>query len=382
VAQIALAVVTLSSSALVVRSLVKLQRVNLAFDSDRLLVVSLAMNPDRLSDAQKQRVALDALAASLRTLHDVRAVTPVAAIPFIGDGGGVDGRLSTVNQGKEESAANPVVNMEVAAPNYFSMLGISLLRGRAFTEQDREGSSKVIIVSSSVAKHFWPGQDPVGMQLADLPEKYTVVGVVPDTRYREVQVARPTVYYPVSQWPDVPSTLLIRTSGAPDEVTPAMRRMVGEAHLGLSVVSAASLETLLDGPRAQPRLNAIVFTLFAIAAVLLAGVGLFAIIATMVRQRTHELGIRMALGATSARIRSVVMLRGLSLALAGTVIGIAGALATRRLISALLFEIGPTDVLTFLGVATLMLAVAAAASILPARAGMRIDPTIALRIEG
>ena len=382
VAQIALAAVTLTAAALVTKSFVKLQHVDLSFEPGQLLVATLAMRPDQLSDAKKQRAALDVIVFNAQSLPGVRAVTPVMAVPFVGEGGGVDGRLSTPSQSKEESAANPIVNMEVAAPNYFSMLGIRMLRGRPFTNEDRETSAPVVVISSSVASHFWPGGDPIGKQLTDLPEKYTVVGVVPDTRYREIQTARPTVYFPFRQWPDVPSTLLIRTAGSHGEIASALRQAVADEHLGVTVVSTSPLETLLDAPRAQPRLNTIVFALFAAAAVSLAAIGLFAIVATMVRQRTHELGIRMALGATSGQLRRVIMIRGLSLAFAGTVIGIAGALAAKRLISALLFEISPTDGVTLLAVAALMLSVAALASFLPARLGTRVDPVIALRSGG
>lgn len=381
VAQIALAAITLTSAALVTRSFVRLQQVNLAFESQQLLVVSLAMRPDQLSNAQKQRAALDILLSDARALPGVRAVTPVAAVPFVGEGGGVDGRLSTPGQSTEERAANPIVDMEIAAPNYFSMLGIPMLRGRPFADEDRESSTPVVIISSSVASYFWPRGDPIGQQLADPPDRYTVVGVVPDTRYREIRTVRPTVYFPLRQWPDVPSTLLVRTAGSPADEAPSVRRTVADAHLGMTVVSTSSLQSLLEAPRAQPRLNTVVFALFAVAAVLLAALGLFAIIATMVRQRTHELGIRMALGATSGQVRKAVMLRGLSLAAAGTIIGIAGALATSRLLSALLFEISPTDVPTLLIVALLMLTVAAIASFFPARVGMRVDPVIALRGE-
>jgi predicted lysophospholipase L1 biosynthesis ABC-type transport system permease subunit len=262
------------------------------------------------------------------------------------------------------------------------MLGIPVLRGRSFSDEDRPGATPVVIVGSSVARHFWPDRDPIGQRLAMPDREFTVVGVVPDTRYRELKTARPTVYFPLAQSPlPTPSTLLMRTTGSPADVVPALRRAVSEAHPGVAVVSATSLETLLEAPRAQPRLNTIVLTLFAVAAVSLAAIGLFAIIATTVRQRTHEIGIRMALGATAGEVRKMVMVRGLSLALAGAVIGTAGALATSRLFSALLFETSPTDAATLVSVGVLLMGVAAVASFVPARSSMRIDPVIALRID-
>jgi putative ABC transport system permease protein len=385
VAQIALATVSLAAAGLMTRSLVKLVQVDLSFEPNRLLVAPLAVRGDQLPDAPKERAALDLVLARVAALPGVRAVSPVYGLPFVGAGGGIDGRPSLPGQSAEDAAKNPIVNLEIAAPNYFAMLGVPVLRGRAFSDEDREGSTPVAIVSSSVARHFWAGDDPIGKRLAGGGgREVTVVGVVPDTRYRELQTARPSVYYPLRQSPFgsiVPTTLLIRTSDAPANLVPALRRAVAEASPGLALVSALSLETLLDAPRAQPRLNAVVLALFAAAALLLAAIGLFAIIATMVRQRTRELGIRMALGATASNVRSIVMVRGLSLAVVGGIVGIAGSLATSRLLSALLFEISPTDGATLVFVAALVLGVASLASFAPARSSMRIDPVIALQSE-
>jgi putative ABC transport system permease protein len=384
VAQIALAAVSLTAAGLVTRSFINLQQVDLSFEPEQLLVAGLAVRQDQLTDARRERAALDLVLAKIEALPGVRAVSPVFAVPFVGLGGGIDGRLSRPGQSAAEAAGNPMLNMEVAAPNYFAMLGIPVLRGRSFSDDDREGAMPVVVVSSSVARHFWPGADPIGKRLGMPGREFTVVGVVPDTRYRELQTARPTVYFPLRQSPFssiVPSTLLIRTANSPADVVPALRRAVADAHPGVAVASASPLATLLDAPRAQPRLNAIVLALFAAAAVSLAAIGLFAIIATMVRQRTHELGIRMALGATPGNVRMLVMVRGLSLALAGAAVGMGGALATSRLLSALLFEISPTDAVTLLSVAALILGVAAVASFVPARLSMRIDPVIALRSE-
>jgi len=384
VAQIALAAVSLTAAGLMIRSLIKLQQVELAFEPGQLLVAELAMRGDQLTDASKQRAALDLVLTNTEALPGVRAVSPVLAVPFLGAGGGIDGRLTKPGQSPEEAASSPMLNMEVAAPNYFAMLGVPVLLGRPFRDEDREGSAPVIVVSSSVARHYWPSTDPIGERLGMPGRDFTVVGVVPDTRYRELRTARPTVYFPLRQSPfssHVPTTLLIRTANSPADVVPALRRAVGDAHAGVALVNASPLEALLDAPRAQPRLNAIVLALFAAAAVSLAAIGLFAIIATMVRQRTHELGIRMALGATAGNVRNMVMIRGLSLAMAGAVIGMAGALATSRLLSALLFEISPTDAATLMSVAALMLVVALVASFVPAQLGMRIDPVIALRSE-
>jgi putative ABC transport system permease protein len=383
VAQVALAAVSLTTAALVARSFIKLQHAELSFVPEHLLVASLAMRGDQLSDPRRQRAALDVVVKATEALPGVQAVSPVLNAPFIGSGGGIDGRLSLPEESKEDAARNPVVSLEVTASNYFAMLGTPVLRGRPFRDDDREGATPVIVVSSSVARHFWPDSDPIGRRLAGAGRELTVVGVVPETRYRELKTPRPTVYFPLRQspFPIVPGTLLIRTAASPADIVGALRAAVTAAEPGVELVSAYSLETLLEAPRAQPRLNAVVLALFATAALSLAAIGLFAIIATMVRQRTRELGIRMALGATAGDMQRMVMTRGLSLALAGAAIGTVGALATSRLLSALLFEISPTDATTLASVAGVIVGVAAMASFVPARSTGRIDPIVALRSE-
>jgi putative ABC transport system permease protein len=381
VVQIILATVSLISAGLVIRSFINLQNVDLGFEPRHLLVVQLAMQPDQLGDQQKQQRAIDMAVANSKALPGVRDVTPVFAVPFVGEGGGVDGHVYTPGQSEEEQAQNPVVNMDGVAPNYFAMLGIPILRGRSFSDRDDNGSEPVVVISSSVSRRFWPDADPIGKQLSIAKQLFTVVGVVPDTRYRELQVPWPSVYFASTQSPlGTPSTLLIRTGVPADAAVPAVRRTVSGVP-GLVVLGVSSIETPLDVARAQPQLNAMVLALFAIAAISLAAIGLLAVIATMVRQRTHEFGIRMALGATAERVRRMIMVRGISLAAAGVAIGIAVALAVSRLLSALVFEISPTDAATVVGVAALMLAVAAIASFIPAWLSMRLDPVIALRSE-
>ncbi len=381
VAQIALAAITSMTAGLVTRSLMKLERLDLSFDSHHLFAAMLAMSPDQIPDAREttrgprphrvQRSSVTGRASRYaRCCYAVRGSC------------GWHRRSNVCRRTKQRGRGrDPINDLEIASPDFFAMLGIPVLRGRPFASADRKGSSPVIVISKSVADHFWPGVDPIGMQLSDPPDEFTVVGVVPDTHYRDAQTARPAVYFPVNQWPGVPTTLLVRTDDSLASIAPALRRAVASANDGVTVISASSVEELLAAPRAQPRLNAIVLALFGFASIVLAAIGLFAIIATTVRQRTQEFGIRTALGATSKLIGTSIMLRGLFLALVGTAIGIAGALAASRLVSALLFDVSAVDSVTLLGVASLMLGTAAIASFVPARLAMRVNPVTALRRE-
>ncbi len=279
-----------------------------------------------------------------------------------------------------------MLNMDRVAPTYFSTLHIPILRGRGFAASDREGAAAVIVLSQSAAQFFWPHADPVGKRMFFGPRQddtVTVVGVVPDTRYRDLREARPSIYFPLHQQTffPVPMTLAIRTVGSPAEVVPAIRRVLENTEPGVELASAAPFEAFMVVPLAQPRLNAFLLGIFAAAAVVLAGIGLFGVVATMVRQRTREIGIRMALGADTGTVWRMVTLRGLLIAAPGIAAGLCAALLANRLLAAMLYETSPTDATTLAAVCGLLAVIAAVASLIPARSSTRIDPTEALRAE-
>jgi putative ABC transport system permease protein len=383
--QIALALLVLSAAGLIARSLIKLERADLSFDSSHLLIAELAVRYDQFGNAPKQLALLDELLPRIQALPGVRTISPVVALPFAGPGGW-DSRPAAEGQSAAEAEGNPMLNMEVVAPAYFVTFGIPVLRGRVFTDADRKGTQDVVVISQSTARHYWPGDDAIGKRLKmgpGLKQTLTVIGVVPDTRYRELRDARPSIYFPLnqSQFPFVPMTLAIRTSIAPAELVPALRHAIGEASSGLALGSAAPFETFLDAPLAQPRLNALLLAVFASACVAMAALGLFGVMTTMVRQRTRELGVRMALGATAGNLRRMVMRRALAIATAGMLVGLLGALLANRLLVAMLYEVSPVDITTLVVAAGLLLTVATLASLIPARSTTRIDPAIALRAE-
>ncbi len=385
-AQIALAVMVLFAAGLIGKSLLKLERVDLAFEPKRVLIGELALRVEAADGVAKQLARLDGVLARVAAVPGVEAVSPALTVPFAPTGFGIAGFLARPGQTKDESAQNPLLNMEVIAPNYFTTLGIPVLRGRPFSAADVKGGTPVVIISESTARHYWPGADPLGQTLTFGPTDppLTVVGVVPNTRYRELRTARATAYFPLPQaaFPVIPLTLVIRTAGPPASIVGAVRKAIAEGDPGVALASASPFETLLDQPRAQPRLNAMLLAAFAATALILAAVGLFGVIATMVRYRTGEFGIRMALGATPAGMRRLVMGRGLAIAAAGTATGIGGALVTSRLLTDLLFEVGPSDLITLGLAAALILGVATVASLIPAQVSMGIDPGISLRGDG
>jgi putative ABC transport system permease protein len=384
VAQVALALVVLSSAALIARSLLKLEAVNLSFESSHLLIGELSLRFDSLESKSSPVAMLDRLIPRLQAVPGVQTVSPVVAVPFSGSHGW-DGSPSVEGQSSAEIASNPVLNMEVVAPAYFATFGIPIVRGRAFTDADREGTPDVVVLSQSAARHFWPHDDAIGKRVlmgAKAEDSLTVVGVVPDTRYRDLRDARPSIYFPLRQsFFPTPMTLAIRATGPPADIVASIQRVMDETEPDVTLISAAPFDSFLAGPLAQPRLNALLLGIFASAALALATIGLFGVVATMVRQRTREFGIRMALGADSQDVRRLVIRRGLAIAAPGIVLGLCGALLVNHLLTTLLYEVSPTDGATLATVSGLLLLIALAASLIPAHASTRIDPTDALRAE-
>ena len=381
--QVALAVVVLAAAGLVVRSLVKLEQIDLAFDPSRVLVAELTVaHSADIGDARKADAQVSQLLPRLEALPGVRSAAPMLTPPFA-EVGGVFGRMPSEGQTPNEEAANPVMDFEVATPSFFRTLGITLVRGRLFTDEDREGTLPVVVIGESAARHYWPGADPIGRRLGRGKNAFTVVGVVRDSHYRNMRDPRPSMYLPLRQspFPVTPLTLVIATTGSPADLVPAVRRAVSEAVPGIAVVSATPLTTFLAAPLAQPRLDALLLALFAGAAVLLAAVGLFGVMAAAVRQRTREIGVRIALGATPARVSGAVMGRALTIAAIGATAGLLAALASTRALQSLLYSVSPTDPLTLALVIVLLLLVSLLAAYLPARRAQRVDPIVALRAD-
>jgi predicted permease len=384
-AQVALATLMLCGAALIGRSFMKLRAVDLRFDASKVVVAELAIRYDRYDNIARQTRLVHDVILALRAIPGVEGVSPVVAIPFSATGGWT-GSARRVGQSKEDAAKNPTFNVDVVTPDYFSTMGLRVVRGRGFTDADRKGAEPVVVVSQAMARVYWPNQDPVGRRLilfmADEP--FTVVGVVDDIRYRDLRGAQPSVYHAFAQadFPSAVTTFVIRTGVTEAAIVPALRRAIADAAPGVELATAAPFARYVDGPLAQPRLNAFLLGVFAVSAVLLAAIGLGGVVATTVRQRTPELGVRMALGATSGDIQRMILRQALAVAVTGVMFGIAAALAANRALAALLYDVSPTDSSILLTVAAFLTVTAAVAALVPARRSGSIEPTVALRSEG
>jgi putative ABC transport system permease protein len=389
VAQVALAVTVVAAAGLLTRSLLRLQAVDMGLAADRLVFVRLALPQAKYADGARHLQFLEDLVAQLEAVPGIAGATPVNTPPFAGTGGWDAPEFTAEGQSAERAATNPSLNLESVHPNYFATLEVTLVRGRAFAETDRRGAPPVAIVSEDVAARTWPGEDPVGKRLklgrSDSTEDWrawrTVVGVARPTRYRELAAPRATLYLPAEQFIAAAEMLVLRTASPPAVVAGLVRERVRAVDPDVQVAQVAPFRDLLHGPLARPRFNAFLIGAFGAAALLLAAIGLYAVIAASVRQRYTEIGVRIALGATASDVRRLVLGEGVRLAALGAGIGLATAVVANRLLRGLLFEVHPLDPATMLAAALLLVGASALASYLPARRVTRVNPIALLRTD-
>jgi predicted permease len=385
VAQVALAVTIVAAAGLLIRSVLRLQSVEIGFATDRLVLVDLDMPQAKYADRTRLAHFLDEVILQLEAAAAVSAATPVNLSPFSGQGWDLP-RFTAEEQSAEEAAANPSLNLESVHPNYFETFEVPLVRGRAFTEADREGAIEVAIVSEDVARRTWPGEDPIGKRLKmgrpDSGEPWrTVVGVAAATRYRELASPRPTLYLPAAQFQMTAQMLVLRTTAPVELLASLSREKIAAVDPDVRVMRVAPFTEMLAGPLARPRFNAFLLSMFGTAALLLSTIGLYAVMAAYVRQRDREIALRLALGATPTGVRWFVLAEALGLAGFGALIGLAGAAGATRLLRGMLFEVEPLNPPTLAGAAFLLVAAAALASWVPVRRAIRIDAVAMLRSD-
>ena len=384
VAQVALAVTIVAAAGLLTRSVLRLQAVEIGLAADRLVFVQLSLADSKYADRARHAQFLDQAVTRLEMIPVIAAATPVNATPFSGEAGWDLPRFAAEGQSAERAAANPSLNLESVYSNYFRTFEIPLVRGRAFTSADRIGAVEVAIVSEDVAARTWPGESPIGKRLKmggpDSRDPWrTVVGVAASTRYRELARPRPTIYLPAPQFLETAQVLVLRTTAPLDRIAALARSQVSAVDPDVQVMGVAPFSQMLDRPLARPRFNAFLLSLFAVTALLLATIGLYAVLAASVRQRDRELAIRVALGATPMGVRRLVVGEALWLAGVGASIGLVGATAATRIVRGMLFEIRALDPPTLVGAALLLIVASGAASYWPARRATRVDAVAMLR---
>jgi predicted permease len=386
ISETAIGLVLLVGAGLLIRSFVHLLNTNPGFNPDHVLTFRVGLSDKGYPDDKKIEY-FDQLNARLQSLPGVQASTAAFPLPFNGGNMSITFEIQGRPTKKSDS---PDARATVTEPGYFQTLQIPLLRGRELTPQDnREKAPPVAIINKALADKYFPHEDPVGKRIQsgfDNPNDGSaaqwreIVGVVANVKRVAIsEDDQPEYYVPFAQAPITTPYLAVRVAGDPASYEHAVTGAVAEIDKQVPVYRMRALSEGISSASAEPRFQALLLTAFAAVALLLAAIGLYAVLSYMVAQRTHEIGLRMALGSQRGDVLSMIMRRGLNLAFAGLAIGIAASVALTRLLTDLLYGVEPLDPITFISVAAVLLAVSAIASVIPATRAANLDPMQTLR---
>ena len=390
VAQVAVSFLSLIGAGLAVRSLINLQRVDAGFHPENVLTMQIGLDfsrymSDKGMDASNQLMLgfSDSLLEKIQAMPQVTSAAMSGEFPLDKSPAANNEYLIEGHQG-EASEAKPTAEFNVVTPDYFRTLGIPIFSGRTFDGRDRPGKPRVAIVNQSLARRYFPDQDPVGRRISfDDGKQWTqIVGVTGDVRERTLdQAPKDLIYVPYAQYPQMSPSLITRTQGDPMNIARAAVQHLYEVDPNQPAGHIQSLEQVRADSIAAPRLTANLLALFALLALAIAAAGIGGVMALSVSQRIHEIGVRMAMGARPAEIIWMVLKQGMTLALVGVAAGALGAFALTKALKSLLFGVTPTDPATFGMVAAVLAVAALAACYIPARRAAHVDPLQALRAE-
>ncbi|MGH7469341.1 MAG: ADOP family duplicated permease [Longimicrobiales bacterium] len=384
VAEIAVALILVVGAGLLVRSFQQLLRVHPGFDARGVLAVTLRLPHARYDKPEKTHLFYERLVERAAGLSGVEDAAATSALPLRFDGNTND----FVIAGRAPNEYGTEVVQRVVTPNYLRTMRVPLLRGRDISAADRKQSLPVVVINEALASKFFANRDPIGQRLAfeRVPDStsvwYTIVGVAANERQRGVALEpQIEVLQPYTQEWYITMHIVLRTAGDPMSVLPDVRRLVLELDPNLPILAVRSMEAVRDLALARERFLMALLLLFATVAFVLAVVGVYGVTAQFMRQRTQEIGVRLALGASSADVLLLMVRRGGALVASGVALGLLGALAGTRVMEGLLFNVKPVDAITFVTVAGTLAAAAIVAAWLPARRASRVEPLIALRPE-
>jgi putative ABC transport system permease protein len=388
VCQIAFSFMLLIGAGLMMRSLFKMQQVDAGIVPERVLALRTTFNWSKYTEADKTNLVVQKLLNRVKSEPGVLSAAISSRYPFepemITDGPeSVSFQFQIEGRALESGQAPPVGTFAAVSPDYFKTLGIPLKVGRLLAETDRDKAPYVAVINEAAKRQFWPNEDPIGKRVSgDGGEHWVnIVGVVGDVREFGLDHAPAAEFYASQAQNAQPATLIVRTISEPRSMARALTRAVHDVDPQTAVTHILTLEQARYESMASPRVTASLLGIFAGLALLIATAGIGGIMALMVSQRVREIGIRIALGARPASILQMVLGQGLLLAVLGIGIGIVGAVALAGLVKSLLFEVPPTDILTFSGVGLTLLIAAGLASYLPARRAATVDPNVALRAD-
>jgi putative ABC transport system permease protein len=383
VAEVALSLMLLIGAGLLIKSFIRLRNTDPGFDAKRVLTTSLSMPSIKYKEDEQITRFVEQTLERISRIPNVEAVGAGMPLPFSGNTMNIS--FTVDGQPVPAPGDEPISGARIITPAYLQAMSIPVIRGRAFTAQDKADAPKVILINETLARKYFPGEDPVGKRLTlglnDINGE--IVGVIGDVRSSSLsKEAGPEFYVPLEQVPFSDLSLVVRTSfDDPALVAESLRAAVQEVDKDQPLYEVRTMNSLIANSVARQRFSMTLLALFAAFALLLACVGIFSVMSYLVTQRTHEIGIRMALGAQTRDVLRMILGRGMTLTLIGIGIGLAASFALTRVMRGLLFGVSATDPLTFTGVSLLLALVALAACYLPARRAARVDPMVALRYE-
>ena len=387
IAETAMAMVLLIGAGLLLKSFAHLLDVRPGFVTENVLTMQVGLPNQAYQQPQKRIAFMQQLEANLAAAPEVQSVGFVTRLPLLSAMNNITTFLAI--EGREVPVASrPEIDFRRASTGYFQTMGIPLLAGRLVTEQDVTNNTGSVLINEAMAKRFWPGEDPLGKRISTATSSgqqtqwQTIVGVVGSVRHLGLDVEpRPEIYYHTNTSPPFGPVVVLRTTGDPQRLISIVRAKVRELDRDAPLSNVNTMEQLVAQSVAQRRFGMFLVGIFAALALVLAVIGIYGVVSYSVAQRTNEIGVRIALGASATDVLKMVLKNGMTLALIGVGLGLAGAFLTTRLMASLLFEVKPTDLATFAIVSVGLIFVALLACYLPARRATKVDPLVALRYE-
>jgi len=380
VTEMALALMLLVGGGLLMKSFVLLQRVDPGFHPDHVLTLRLFLNKAHYPEPQQVRTFYAQLLDRMKVLRGAQIVGAISTLPLSGN----NTDTSFLIEGRPQPPPNqkPVAWFAAVSPAYFQVMGMRLIKGREFSDRDDQNTPRVVIISETMARRYWPNEEPLGKRIGSPEAWREIVGVMADVKHFGLDAdTPPSMYLPARQAPARGMTMVVRTAAEPRAIAPSLRAEIWAGDKNLAIARIQTMNELVSSSIAQQRFILLLLGCFAALALVLAAIGIYGVMSYAVTQRTHEIGIRMALGARSGSVLALVLRNGMALALIGAAIGLAGALALTRLMAGLLFGVTPHDALTFATVLLCLIVVALIACYVPARRATKVDPLVALRYE-
>ena len=387
VGEMAIAVIILTCAALLYRSVASLTRLDVGFVADRLVAIEVHAPSAQTADRTTAHGFYTRVIDALRTMPSVESVAGVAGRPLKGPIG-LDSSWQREGQAVEDAKRNPWANLETVTPGYFETMGIRLLEGRTFTDDDRLATAPVVVVGETFARRTWPGTSALGKRLRGhgfderraAPPWWTVVGVVADVRYRDLRSPSLDVYVPYDQAEFSIGDIVIRTRGSAKAAIAAIHARLRSVDPD-GAIRIALMRDEIAREQTPWRANLLFFAFFAALTAFIAIVGVYGLLASVVAEQTREFGVRLALGATAGRVVRHVLAAAGRTALVGAGIGLVTAAAAGRMMQAMLFGVSPLDAVALTTAPAVIFVVAVAASVIPARRAARVDPIVSLRAE-